>query len=304
LLPVALIVLVSVGLFSAAALVVTLATGAGGDDLSGVTAGSERLARLEKENRELRTSVESLRERIAAAEARDAAPRPAEPAPDAAALDRAVEAWFAKHGTAAVNAWLAGNPSGAPSASSGDPESEKAPEPDGKEALDLEEIFARLQGKNLWTPESRKLLEEVARAGRMAELVEVFHRHAKKHPQDASAQAAYGSMLIKACDHAPSDEAFDKALGLDPEHWEARFTKALAYTFWPAFTGKPAEAVTHFEQLIAQQERRRPEEHYAYTYLFLGNLHEQRGERAKALDVWRQGLRLFPNHEDLRKKLQ
>ena len=43
---------------------------------------------------------------------------------------------------------------------------------------------------------------------------------------------------------------------------------------------------------------------HAQTYLYLGNLHEQRGNLAKARQVWQQGLRLFPNNKALRKKLQ
>ena len=51
-----------------------------------------------------------------------------------------------------------------------------------------------------------------------------------------------------------ADQAFDAALAVDEKHWDARFTKATALSFWPPIFGKQAESVRQFEILIDQQE--------------------------------------------------
>lgn len=99
-----------------------------------------------------------------------------------------------------------------------------------------------------------------------------------------------------------ADRAYDRALELDPEHWDARFEKAIALSNWPAFLGKQGEAARQFEILREQQERSAPRESHANTYFFLGNLYDQMGERDKAAAVWARGLELFPDNDTLRAK--
>jgi lipopolysaccharide biosynthesis regulator YciM len=40
------------------------------------------------------------------------------------------------------------------------------------------------------------------------------------------------------------------------------------------------------------------------TYLFLGNLYQSNGEREKALEIWRDGLELFPDSQELRSAVE
>ena len=99
-----------------------------------------------------------------------------------------------------------------------------------------------------------------------------------------------------------ADQAFDKVLGIDERHWEARFTKAMSYTFWPDFLGKKKDALSHFQILVDQQESVPAEDHHAQTYLFLGNLLEDR-DSVKAKAMWERGLARHPNNDDLRQRL-
>jgi tetratricopeptide (TPR) repeat protein len=101
-----------------------------------------------------------------------------------------------------------------------------------------------------------------------------------------------------------ADHAFDRALELDDTHWEARFQKALALSNWPTFLGKQGESMRNFELLMEQQERSAPESEHAYTYLFLGNLYDQNGQREKALEVWKRGATRFPKSDELRTKTE
>ncbi|HEX5051784.1 MAG TPA: hypothetical protein VFZ65_08440, partial [Planctomycetota bacterium] len=99
-----------------------------------------------------------------------------------------------------------------------------------------------------------------------------------------------------------ADAVFDKVLALDNTHWEARFTKAVSYTFYPEFLGKKKEAIAQFETLVAQQELQPAQDHQAETYLYLGNLLEQ-SDPQRAREVWAKGARRHPNNAELKKKL-
>ena len=101
-----------------------------------------------------------------------------------------------------------------------------------------------------------------------------------------------------------ADLAFDRALELDPQNWDARFTKAVALSNWPAFLGRQPEAIAQFETLLAQQENSPPNPQYAQTYLFLGNMYVQTGERAKAIETWQSGLARYPDDAALLEQLQ
>ena len=111
-----------------------------------------------------------------------------------------------------------------------------------------------------------------------------------------------GPMAMMWSDKA--NGAFDQALALDGEHWEARFSKAMSLSNMPAFLGKSAEAMQEFETLIDQQESRdaRPQDEQAYYYL--GNLYLQTGETDKALEAWRRGLGRFPDSSGLLQQIQ
>jgi len=100
-----------------------------------------------------------------------------------------------------------------------------------------------------------------------------------------------------------SDQTYDRALAIDPEHWDARFSKAVSYSFWPPVFGKQAEAITHFETLIEQQGNRPREDRFVQTYQFLGNLYAQTGKQAEANAIWQKGLAEFPDDAQLKKSL-
>ena len=91
-------------------------------------------------------------------------------------------------------------------------------------------------------------------------------------------------------------------LELDDRHWEARFSKAVSYTFWPEFLGKRKPAIQHFETLVAQQEAMPASPEQAQTYLYLGNL-LQRTDPAQARELWSKGARRHPDNQELAKKL-
>jgi tetratricopeptide (TPR) repeat protein len=100
-----------------------------------------------------------------------------------------------------------------------------------------------------------------------------------------------------------ADKVFDTALSLDPANWEARFTKAVAMSYWPASMNKSDEVVQHFQTLLQQQESQAPQPQFAETYAWLGDQYQKAGRGDDARQVWQHGIALFPGNEKLQGKL-
>ena len=80
---------------------------------------------------------------------------------------------------------------------------------------------------------------------------------------------------------------------LDPRE-EARFRKAVGLTYGPTLSSRQGEAIAHFEKLVAQQVNLPSDPRFAQTYLYLGRLHAQRGDAARARQIWQEGLARHP----------
>ncbi|HLH53320.1 MAG TPA: tetratricopeptide repeat protein, partial [Verrucomicrobiae bacterium] len=100
-----------------------------------------------------------------------------------------------------------------------------------------------------------------------------------------------------------ADKLFDKALSIDPQNWEARFSKAVAMSYWPPAMGKTDEVIQHFTTLIQQQETQTPQPQFAETYAWLGDQYEKSGRNDEAHAVWARGAALFPGNQKLAGKL-
>jgi tetratricopeptide (TPR) repeat protein len=177
-------------------------------------------------------------------------------------------------------------------------------------AVDVKGMFASLLKGSRFFDHS-DLYKKAFAAGKMDELVGMFEQNAKDNPKDTQAQMDLANSYIAWLQMDPSkgrelglrtDQQFDKVLALDENHWEARFDKAVSYSFWPKFLGKDKDAIANFERLADQQDSMPVEDSQAQTYLFLGNLLEQR-DPAHAREVWQRGLRRHPNNADLQKKV-
>ncbi len=178
----------------------------------------------------------------------------------------------------------------------------------------LEEALTALAG-DLSYQEQEAWWARIRESGRIDEVIEAFEANAESSPNDPDVQNALGVAYIQklqTIDDGPikgmwankADKAFDAALALDENHWDARFTKATALAFWPPIFGKQAESVKQFEILIDQQEgsgQRNPG--YSQSYVFLGNLYQQQGDVAKAREIWRRGLSQFPEDPQLQEAL-
>ncbi len=100
-----------------------------------------------------------------------------------------------------------------------------------------------------------------------------------------------------------ADQTFDEALKLDPNNWDARFYKAAALSRWPAELNKLQEVMVNLSTLIDQQEARPAQPEYAQSYVLLGEQYLKSGYPDNAKEMWQRGAALFPQNEELQKKL-
>jgi hypothetical protein len=137
----------------------------------------------------------------------------------------------------------------------------------------------------------------------------------RQQPQDPEVRVGLAQVLIRCqLPHASMSgimsllgeaESYLKGVLVEyPDHWSAAFTLAMLLRNMPAMLGRGADAVHAFERLIALQGARADRPVYATAFVQLGDLHEQSGRRSAAVEVWRRGLALFPDHVELRARLE
>ncbi len=180
---------------------------------------------------------------------------------------------------------------------------------------DPRQIFALLTSGDLSGLEREEYWQEIREAGLLDQILPLYELAAERDPNNPDVQVDLGSAYLQKIFEVgegplagkwatKADTVFDRALALDETHWDARFNKAAALSFWPPIFGKQSEAIHNFEVLIEQQGSSQPNAKHAETYLFLGNLHMQNGDREAALSAWRDGASRYPENAGLLEQLQ
>jgi tetratricopeptide (TPR) repeat protein len=248
------------------------------------------LEKLEARQGELERSLADLRDAASAASSNARS--------EVVDVDAAIERWMQAH-----SAQLA--------AHKGD---EVAAAPQKSREQKLADALARLNDKKLGDVERQRLWREFEKEGLGDELLAEFERRVESDPSNPDLKvdlAGVYFMKIAEVGNGPeagvwgtkADQMLDAALELDDHHWEARFTKAIALSFWPDFLGKKKEAASHLEILVAQQATQPKQDHFAQTHLFLGNMYQQLGQTDKAIAAWQTGLAQFPGNSEIKKQL-
>jgi tetratricopeptide (TPR) repeat protein len=156
--------------------------------------------------------------------------------------------------------------------------------------------------------------KQLREAGKLDQAIGDLERGMAENPRLASYPAALGQAYLQKCGTIQdvreqgilamqADKVFDTALNLDPSNWEARFTKAVAMSYWPASLNKGQDVIEHFVTLIQQQEIQAPQPQFADTYLWLGDQYQKAGQSEEARNTWRRGAALFPDHAALKSRL-
>ncbi len=163
-------------------------------------------------------------------------------------------------------------------------------------------------------PQKQEAWQQLRQAGKLDQAITELEHRVAGDPRSAECAAALGQAYLQKCGTIQdvreqgmlalqADKVFDTALTLDPANWEARFTKAMAMSYWPTNMNKGDEVIQHFLMLIQQQETLSPQPQFAETYLWLGDQYYKFGRSNEAQAAWQRGATLFPNHEKLQGRL-
>lgn len=104
----------------------------------------------------------------------------------------------------------------------------------------------------------------------------------------------------------------DTILSIDPECWTALYARAMNHLHWPRMLRHAPLAIEDFKKLIAMQKSWGPKKQKPYfvlTYVALGDAYvknravDWEGMFTKARATWREGLSVYPNDPELKKRL-
>jgi len=178
------------------------------------------------------------------------------------------------------------------------------------------EVVQALLGKPFGPNEANRLLLWLStNTDKMSAVIEGLEDQIEKDPNDPNLHVALATALVaKLINQPPGPQqgivwgkvgsAYDAAIALDPNHWQARFGRAFGLSMAPEFLGRRPEAIRQFEELKAIQSRTAPEPHHASVYFRLGTLYKDAGNVEKARAIWVDGLQLFPDNDELRGTLE
>jgi len=151
-------------------------------------------------------------------------------------------------------------------------------------------------------------------AGELDQALATLKQRAADNPSSAEYPTALGEAYVYKLQtirdfHEVSilalqaDQSFNKALGIEPTNWEAKFFKAAALSRWPPEMNKGPEVIQQFFNLIDQQEAMPPQPQFAQTYLLLGDQYRKTGQHDYAVQTWRLGLAKFPGDSALQGRI-
>jgi tetratricopeptide (TPR) repeat protein len=183
----------------------------------------------------------------------------------------------------------------------------------------LDEAFVNRALEILVSPQvgygqKREAWKQLRDQGRLDLAIKELEQRMAADPQAAAYPAALGQAYFNKCATLQdmreqailamqADKVLDLALNIDPANWEARFTKAVAMSHWPASMNKGPEVMEHLRTLIEQQEAQAPQPHFADSYVLLGDQYQKAGHADYARMVWERGAGLFPTDNGLKQKL-
>lgn len=189
-----------------------------------------------------------------------------------------------------------------------------SPEPVRLDAAVIAQALDLLLSSQVPYDQKRAAWKQLQDTGGLDQAIADLQQRLTNNPADADCAAVLGHAYLKKCATTSdireqgilamqADKLFDTALNLDPQNWEARFTKAVALSYWPASMGKGDEVINLFSTLIQQQEGQPQQPQFADSYLWLGDQYKKLGHLDDAQSIWQRGVALFPSDQKLAGRL-
>ncbi|HKE31311.1 MAG TPA: hypothetical protein VKD65_06275 [Candidatus Angelobacter sp.] len=95
---------------------------------------------------------------------------------------------------------------------------------------------------------------------------------------------------------------FSKAIELQPS-WLAFYTRGESFLFWPKIFNRASLGVADLVKAIEIQKKGPRRSYHVKTFIALGDGYWKTDDLTKARAVWQEGLKEFPNNEQLKSRL-
>ena len=113
-----------------------------------------------------------------------------------------------------------------------------------------------------------------------------FKARLEKNPKDLEALISLGNANMMISRYDAAQNLYRRALEINPKDLDVRTNLAIAYKYG----GKPDQAFTELEKNLAIDPNNDPTL-YNLGFLYLYD----KQDKAKAIDIWKKWLRLYPN---------
>lgn len=176
--------------------------------------------------------------------------------------------------------------------------------------------LAGMLGRTFGYRESEALFGKLARDhGAIGDVTARLEAEIARNPRSADLHAAlataYAAKTAFSTPPGPeqgtvwekAERAYDEAIRLDPEHWQARYGKAFGDSMAPEFVGLRPRAIRQFEELMEIQEKKPAAPEHVEAYLRLGTLLKDAGNVKRAREIWQRGLDRFADDARLAEAL-
>lgn len=166
-------------------------------------------------------------------------------------------------------------------------------------------------------PDSLKYASEYRQAVIQAEAYDrclaFFEELTQSHPESAVAALNYGfayvdkipvSGSITQVIHANTAlNHFTRSIELEPT-WIAYYTRGNSYLFWPRIFNRTKLGIDDLKMALEIQKSEPPRSYHRRVYASLGDGYWKMDQLERAREIWREGLRHFPETAELRQRMQ
>lgn len=189
----------------------------------------------------------------------------------------------------------------------------------GMKALAANDLPTALQHLELaisGDPESVRYASEyrqaIIRAKQFDRSIQFFQKAVADHPDSANLHLNFGFAYVDKIPAAGSVTQvilantalgeFSKAIDLQP-NWIGYYTRGASYLFWPKVFNRASLGVADLEKALEMQKKGHRHGYYVRTYIALGDGYWKNDQLEKARATWKQGLKEFPDNEQLKTRL-
>ena len=155
--------------------------------------------------------------------------------------------------------------------------------------------------------------QAIIRSKQFDRALDFFQKKVAVNPKAANLHLNYGFAYVDKIPVAGSItqvilannalSEFARALELQPS-WIAYYTRGESYLFWPKIFNRASAGVADLEKALEIQKREPKRSYHVKTFIALGDGYWKTDQMQKAQDIWQEGLRAFPENQQLKERLR